>query len=307
MKAFDELMSLDPSSKYCVFNYCGHNLGDHIQTLAMLQHVRPKTLVYRDQWAPQKDLTLVANGWMTHGAFPSRDQFADVRYAGIHLDAKWRTPAVVDELRRSGIVGCRDTVTRQFLNENNVPNIDSRCATLTFPRYEGRREDIVCVDIDDKMLERVRWKYGRHGDVIAVTHTLPPTPIAAATPEQVKNEYRRAYELLQLYRKAKLVVTGRIHAALPSIAFGTPVIVVQTYEDRGTVFDGMGIPQGWKQFRWMNLLLRPGSKLPRPVEADIWRDRYVEFVTELLSGTARLGANCFKNRTVFAGGAMAVG
>lgn len=43
-----------------------------------------------------------------------------------------------------------------------------------------------------------------------------------------QERFRRANELLTQYATARLVITSRIHAALPCLAFGTPVLPVVT-------------------------------------------------------------------------------
>ena len=51
-----------------------------------------------------------------------------------------------------------------------------------------------------------------------------------------KGRFEYAKELLRCYSKAKLVVTSRIHCALPSIGMNTPVIYVENTEQKETSF-----------------------------------------------------------------------
>lgn len=46
-----------------------------------------------------------------------------------------------------------------------------------------------------------------------------------------EQRFQRAKELIKLYSKAKLVITSRIHVALPCLGLGTPVIFLQNLDD----------------------------------------------------------------------------
>ncbi|MDM1348436.1 polysaccharide pyruvyl transferase family protein [Myroides marinus] len=48
----------------------------------------------------------------------------------------------------------------------------------------------------------------------------------------IKESFDRASELLQLYSDAKLVITSRIHCALPSTGFETPVLFINNISDK---------------------------------------------------------------------------
>ena len=98
MKSFEELMSLSPSSPFGVYTYYCDNLGDHIQTLALLQHVRPSKLLKRDRLTPHPDLCLVSNGWLTSGRFAQPSEFRGVKHVGVHLAPHVRTPEMLETL-----------------------------------------------------------------------------------------------------------------------------------------------------------------------------------------------------------------
>jgi hypothetical protein len=283
MKPFEQLIATSATSDYGVFAYDTPNLGDSIQTLALLQHVTPRCFVLRDRPEPRPDLTLLANGWMTHGPFPRTRDFRAVRYVGIHLGADHRRPEVLDELRACGAtVGCRDTLTAEFLTRHGVPAALTRCATLTFPRYAGERRGVVCVDVDDTTARRVAFVYGRREPVVRLSHDvawLPPTCLGDGS---LVARLREAYDRLQVYRTAALVVTGKVHAALPCIAFGTPVIYSGPRDERFGVFDGLDLGAGHEQFRWFRLLTAPVRRPPRPVACDHAKATYLNFLNGVL-------------------------
>lgn len=284
MKELDELITCSPESQYGVFTYFRNNIGDHIQTLALLQHVTPRCFVPRDHLQPNKDLCLVANGWMTHGKFPLKSDFKDVKFVGIHLDPKQRTPEVVASLRQCGVTGCRDTVTQRFLKKQGVPTHLTRCATLTFPRYTGKREGIYFVDVFPEIAAIARKYYPDH---VSISHGLPEMKIGEVTDEIMRAQYKQAYELLMLYRKAELVITTRVHAALPATAFGTPVIYVgisRALDDRVSILEGTGIKCVERSLRYLPSW---AMKKPKPIDTRAFRQNYVDFLKKSLSEMGR--------------------
>lgn len=268
-------MTFSPSSPFCLFTYYCDNLGDHIQTLALLQHIKPRMLIPRDHLTPQKNSCLLANGWLSTGTLPNKEDFRLIRYVGVHICSELRTIETVNAMKGCGTIGCRDTATATFLAENDVPSYLTRCATLTFPPYYGKREGIYCVDISNEIKDEVLQFYK---DPLFTSHDLASLSVDEINDDVIRNQYRMAYTLLRRYRKAELVITSRVHATLPCIAFGTPVIYVgisSSLDDRLTVLDGMGV----KIVNWTGLRRIPSRawRKPLPVESSEFRERYLEF------------------------------
>jgi len=271
MKEFEELMDLSPSSPFALFTYYSDNLGDHIQTLALLQHVKAKTLLFRDHLTPRTDLRLLANGWLTVGELPNRKEFRDVKYVGVHLAPHLRNRAAVNAMKECGIVGCRDSVTLDFLKRHGVAARLVGCATLTFPRYEGKRQGVFCVDVSDEIKEKAIAIYK---DPVFVSQDLGRLSPDEVDDAAVTDQYRRAHRLLADYRKAELVITSRVHSTLPCVAFGTPVIyagVPKSVDDRVSVLDGLGV-------KTVNGASSRDLTIPRRGDAAAIKERYLEFL-----------------------------
>lgn len=279
MKDFEELMARSPSSPFCLFTYYCLNLGDHIQTLALLQHVTARTLLPRDHLTAQKDLCLLANGWLTVGKLPSKEDFRDIKYVGVHLAPHCRDLTAVNAMKDCGVIGCRDSVTVDFLARNGVSTYLTGCATLTFPRYMGKREGIYCVDVSDEIKEKVVQFYK---EPIFVSHDLDDLSLDQVNDDVITDQYRRVYALLTKYMKAELVISSRVHATLACIAFGTPVIYVgvpKSTDDRVSVLDGMRV-------KTVNGALGISSedlRRPLPINASSSRERYLEFLRRCVS------------------------
>lgn len=291
--AIEELLESHADSNLAVFSYCGANLGDHVQSLALLQHVRPRTLLLRDHFRPHPELLLAANGWLTKGQIPTRDEFRDVKYLGIYLPPRLRTPEVAAKFQGLGTIGCRDHVTAAFLQQHDIPVYLCRCATLSFPRYDGPREQIVCVDVAPAIVDRVRRRYRQQfGDVITLTHNLPRPSPADMTERLIRSQFERAHHFLSLYRAASLVVTSRIHVALPCLAFGTPVILLSGKSDRYEIFSGTGV--NWDaadELSWWRSWRKDTGVVPPTPDVDAHRQAYASFVRETLNQPELLRAS----------------
>lgn len=124
----------------------------------------------------------------------------------------------------NGPVGARDYYTLDILKRNGIPSYFSGCLTLTLENNETERTDIVyAVDIDQECLNYLK------------AHS--PYPVEEVTHAINKNErlntegrLKLTESLLDKYRKAKYVVTTRLHAAMPCLAFDTPVLLINVTE-----------------------------------------------------------------------------
>jgi Polysaccharide pyruvyl transferase len=291
--AIEELLEPHADSNLAVFSYCGANLGDHVQSLALLQHVRLRKLVLRDHFRPHPELLLAANGWLTKGQIPTRQEFGDVKYLGIYLPPRLRTAEVAAKFQGLGTIGCRDHVTATFLEQHGIPVVLCRCATLSLPRYDGPREQIVCVDVAPAIVERVQRRYGpQFGDIITLTHHLPRPSPAEMTERLIRSQFERAHHFLSLYRAAALVVTNRIHVALPCLAFGTPVIVLSGKSDRYEIFAGTGV--NWDaagDLSWWRSWRKHAGAVPPKPDVEAHRQAYTAFVRETLNQPGLLRAS----------------
>jgi hypothetical protein len=166
---------------------------------------------------------------------------------------------------------------------NGVPSYITRCVTLTFPSYYGKREGIICVDISEEIKEKVLQIYK---DPVFATHDVSDQSQERSKREGfgvneniIMNQYKNAYTLLTQYMKAELVITSRLHVTLPCVAFGTPVIytgISRRFDDRITALDGMGV----KNLNWRACRLIPSWALRKPsgIDASMFRERYLDFL-----------------------------
>jgi len=185
-------------------------------------------------------------------------------------------PKAISYYKKHQPIGCRDKFTLQKLQEKGVDAYFSGCLTLTLEKEKyqdtSKTGAIVLCDIlshknditetDKKSL----WKKIRnpHKLIIKATKNLIEDVkekkeikyiIKKLIPKEILNQsitvsnqdfkakthedkFAKAEELLRLYASAKLVVTSRIHVALPCLAFGTPVVFVRPDRDTSR-FEGI--------------------------------------------------------------------
>jgi hypothetical protein len=229
-------------SRYAALGYETTNIGDDIQTLAAMRYfpARP-ALVQRERlhqaWHPFRPYKMILNGWFMHRPenWPpsaSIDPLVlSVHLANVVSHENRRGIVPVDHLlagknlewfrrmARLRPVGARDLHTLSALRAAGVDAYFSGCLTLTLPRIESTTPsgEILAVDLDARCLEVLRQMTRERLRI--VTHHLRPNELAWR-----RNKLARA--LLRRYAAARAVVTSRLHAALPCLALGTPVLFV---------------------------------------------------------------------------------
>lgn len=191
-----------------MFRYNGtQNLGDAIQTVA-LSRLLPGPIrgVARSDGKAPPGTCLVANGWLGNNNPPPPGTSEPCVFAGVFLAQEHN----LDWLRRSPWpVGARDPDTHALVLRAGLAAEMIGCASLTLPPYRGRRTGIYVVDC--RVSESVRRT------AVKITHHI-------SRKMSWRDQWARAVYVLDIYRRASLIYTSRLHVALPCIAFGTPVM-----------------------------------------------------------------------------------
>jgi len=225
------------------------NIGDDIQSYAALKFL-PKVDYYverehMDTFVPNNKeyVRVLMSGWFLHNKY--NFDFSPYIYPffiSTHLSS-YKTYGIENEhiklfapyLRKYGPIGCRDTHTHELLDKYKIDNYISGCITLTIDKLKtpkSKSKYICCVDVSNEVEEYI--KQNTELKVITKTHRLDKK-------ENMKLTYEERFEnvrnLLKVYQNATLVVTSRLHCALPCLALGTPVILVTDdnsiyYKDR---------------------------------------------------------------------------
>lgn len=235
-----------------------YNAGDYIQSLAAARFLpRIDKYVNREKLHDYKGIPLkmILNGWFMHrpGNWPpSKD--IDALALSFHLNSQAKNLMLSNEgiewFKEHAPIGCRDEFTREALHTAGIETYLSGCLTTTFEnKYGPRGEDIYFADVlfrvpgwsTSARTPREFLKAVLSGDIVKVNtrNRLLSEIFSSQIIEQgkvishyhparhsEKERFAVAESLLHKYATAKLVVTSRLHCALPCLAFGTPVIFI---------------------------------------------------------------------------------
>lgn len=242
--------------RYASFKYDrSRNLGDEIQTLATEQHLpRVDTRIDRDSLASfesDEKHVVIFQGWFSMSpdeCFPPSDAIVPV-FIGFHVTPTFgsreylTSGASLDYLKAHAPIGCRDDGTRRLLERAGVPAYTTHCLTLTLPtrEREPRKGKVFIVDGDDLPIPRALRRRA-----IRVTHD-------SAVPLLDGPKSAAARSLLDAYRdQARLVITTKLHCALPCLAMGIPVVFFGEDPDvdyRLGILRDLGVPIARKRPR----------------------------------------------------------
>lgn len=238
------------ANKFAVIGYpSSYNLGDEIQSIAAA-----RLLPSVDMYLPREGLNkvdtkdrvkLLCNGFFMDepANWPPSNSILPL-FISLHVtgqksaDKIMLQPHLKAYYDQFAPIGCRDKRTLALFQKLGVDAYFSACVTLTLPPLfteAERTDDILLVDpfykyqskdyrnyLEEKIIPK---KY--HDQVYRLTHALPKDHTYTES-----DKIALAEKLLARYARAKLVVTSRIHCALPCLAMGTPVIFINTGYDR---------------------------------------------------------------------------
>jgi hypothetical protein len=255
--------------KYGLLTYAENrksfNVGDYIQSLAAKQFL-PKVdeCLNREALADYAGdpIKLIMNGWFTHNATNWEPApTIEPLFVSFHVN-NTAAPGMLDSagvayLKAHQPIGCRDQFTVDMLRAKGIDAYFSGCLTLTLDSYRvenSERDDAVYI-VDPlygyPTREKVTYNYRRflrsiqNGDIFKIGrrarhlgNLIDKDLLASAI--HVKQEppantfsdaekFGMAEDLLRKYARARLVVTSRIHCALPCLALGTPVIFINGF------------------------------------------------------------------------------
>lgn len=239
------------------------NIGDYIQSLAAKQYLpRVDSMIQRDYLNTLKlteKTSAIMNGWYTHHPenWPPVE-LLNPFFISFHLNSSYADkilsqPDNVDYLKKHSPIGCRDVGTVEYLHKYGIDAYYSSCLTTTLDiKYKSveKNNDILIVDLLYKNDYKQAYKNSSKrfvADVLKgrifkinerdkmIKSLIPKEILRTAKylthsyPGKDYNEKERfeeAEKLLDKYAKAKLVITSRIHCALPCLALGTPVVFI---------------------------------------------------------------------------------
>lgn len=243
------------------------NIGDYIQSLAAKQFLpRVDSYVNRERLGfydgvPAK---IILNGWFTHYPetwVPSTQ--LNPLFVSFHINSsaadRMLSESGVQYLKKHEPIGCRDYYTVRLLESKGIQAYFTGCLTLTLDSYakkNSKENDGKIYIVDplygfpnkDRIFTNTKSfiKGVIKGDILNTNSANEfmkkifsksllekAEYIKQELPKDTYTEEEKfilAEDLLRKYSTAKLVITSRIHCALPCLALGTPVIYLNGFE-----------------------------------------------------------------------------
>ena len=228
------------------------NRGDDIQTYAAMQHLpqvdyvieRENTSSFRSK--DNEPVAVIMSAWWLWKKWnwPPAECIIP-KFVSMHMNNytiyrksspirdEWLEGIGGEYFRKYGPLGVRDQSSLDFFMERGFDSYFSGCITLTLPKQK-KTEDAgtyVClVDLNDKLEQAAREMLKDTGLKIKVfTHRCDYRNSGTSLEERMD----AVEKLLTQYQNAKFVITRRLHASLPCLAMGVPVLSVVKIEDEG--------------------------------------------------------------------------
>jgi hypothetical protein len=211
-----------------VFEFATRNLGDEVQSFVAMSHVgRVHTFLTREQlpdFRSNAETHCVFNVWFLLGD-DFRRPSSDLRpvWHGFTTFEEILSGEWIDYLKEHAPIGCRDLYVTEVLDRLGVECYWTGCLTLfaadVVPPPRRERRGVLFVDVP----EAVERHLPREIVDRAVRMSTFPPPCMM---NRSLNRWAATAHLLEALASAELVVTRRLHAALPAASYGTPVVAV---------------------------------------------------------------------------------
>lgn len=263
------------------------NVGDDIQSIAAARLLpRVDLFVDREQMGElevTEPLAVIMNAWFMHGTSWPPSPAVHPIFVGFHVAPESRNlvAASADYLRSYEPIGTRDKGTADFLTSLGIRAEVTYCLTLTFPerKKEPANGKVMIVDarqiVLPDSLRRGAVRFSQKAYMVSD-----------------KTKLQHAQELLDHYKDhAKLVVTTRLHCALPCIAMGIPVVFFGDSNDYrtaivrdigGTIYDRRLHSRGALR-GLLGRIAQPVDWSPRPLDVTPFKARLLAAVSQRLA------------------------
>lgn len=213
-----------------------NNLGDVIQGIAAEQFL-PENSNYVDREMLSSLVNepgfLIGNGWFQHEFenFPPPPNIKPF-YISVHIAKSdfIKIKRVREHFKANAPIGCRDKKTMWLMRGFGIPAYYSSCLTLTLKNKNSivkSNSEIIWVDnVDHPVPFKIEVKLNEliPNGFSKISHD--PISRFSNFDNYVFNNKIIVNEFIERYNNAKLVLTTKIHCALPCIGMGVPVILI---------------------------------------------------------------------------------
>ena len=220
--------------KYGIIGYASNNIGDEIQSLAQMRflpsvdYVCVREKLKRFKAKGNEKVKLIMNAWYMKNVvnFPPSSDIIPLPIS-MHFNPTicktgfFEKPTVRKWLTANGPIGARDTLTCLRLQDTGIPAYFSGDLTLTLLPNKKVKEKNICkyilaFDLTEQEITALKSRTN------LPVYCFKKKMYGAS----MQNRLRLARCVLALYHNAHVVVTRNLHAALPSLALETPVLLL---------------------------------------------------------------------------------
>lgn len=279
-----------------------NNLGDVIQGIAAKQFLPNSSIpVNREELNSigNEPGFLIGNGWFQHefDNFPPPENITPF-YISVHIAKSdfIKLNRVRDHFKKNAPIGCRDKKTLWLMRGFGIPAYYSSCLTLTIKRENINNKpnsEIIWVDnIDHPIPAKIEFKLNEliPNGFVKISHdTLSRF---STFDSYVSNNKIIVNDFIERYNQAQLVLTTKIHCALPCIGMGVPVILIHPNpnDPRLSVLNKL-----IKIISYEELLLF--KELPKAIINKKAANKYISKLTYLTTLAVNSKQNPFLNNT----------
>jgi polysaccharide pyruvyl transferase WcaK-like protein len=248
-----------------VLGYIGsRNIGDYIQTKAVIDMIHPINHKVLDREGLNKfkgsKLKTIINGWFMENPknWPPNNNISPL-FISFHINPSAERdllkPESLNYLKQHEPIGCRDTYTQNLLQKNGIKSYHSSCITTTFTRdkyltNKTQPEGVIVIGAFDRLNPSIDFssiyrlllsliKYPIHKlkyllKKQSFENHLRNQNIVVKRYQQITKRkisshnqgLKLANDMLKEIAKSEIIITSRIHAALPALAMGLKVIFI---------------------------------------------------------------------------------
>lgn len=240
--------------KYGVLYAPTVNIGDDIQTLAAINFLKSKGVfeyefVNREALCDYDDVevNLVMNGWYMHNInkFPPSKKINPI-WISFHAARPEIVTKNLEYFKNQPPIGCRDEATVELLQKHGIDAFFTGCLTLFFDKHIEKSDKKYLVDIntDCNYIPNLDIDMKRFKDFKIIEHDT-----FKRGDSNIEKRLQLANEFIGKYKKASLVVTSRLHCALPCRSLGTDCIFIHKEYKTDPRFKGLqGVLNGATEY-----------------------------------------------------------
>lgn len=220
-----------------------NNLGDVLQGIVAKKFLPSDAEVVDRENLASIDMHnsgyFIANGWYMHNFdnFPPPENVIPL-YLSVHIASSQllKNKSVRDHFKKHSPIGCRDEKTKKLFLGWGIPAYYSGCLTITTTkRNEINNTDsgecLLVDNIDHPVPENVKIKLEEllGEELTRVSHDPPDA--TGSLRDYNENATKRMEYLLDRYCKARIIITTKIHCALPCLGMGANVFIIHPNPD----------------------------------------------------------------------------